>query len=157
MRLIDSEESNIGVVPLSKALEMAETAGLDLVEVAPSASPPVCRIMDFGKFQYQQQKRERVRKKNQKVIEIKEIQLRPKTDDYHLGFHIKDARRWIEDGMKVRVKLRFRGREITHSDIGLQRMYSIIEQMKDVAVVEQMPNIEGYSMTMVLAPMPDKK
>jgi translation initiation factor IF-3 len=136
---------------------MAEEAGLDLVEVAPNADPPVCRIMDFGKYQYQQQKRESRRKKNQKAIQIKEIQLRPKTDDHHLSFKIKDARRWIADGMKVRVKMRFRGREITHPNIGRERLDSIIEQMSDIAVVEQKPNLEGYNMTMVLAPISDKK
>jgi translation initiation factor IF-3 len=157
VRLIDEEEQNVGVVPLSQAIERAEQAGLDLVEVAPNANPPVCRVMDFGKFQYEKQKRERKARKQQKQIQVKEIQLRPKTDDHHLGFRIKDARRWIEDGMKVRVKMRFRGREITHPDIGRERLDDIIEQLKDIAIVEQKPNLEGYNMTMVLAPNPDKK
>lgn len=157
VRLIDEEEQNIGVVSLSDAIARAEQAGLDLVEVAPNANPPVCRIMDFGKFQYEKQKRERKARKQQKQIQIKEIQLRPKTDDHHLSFRIKDARRWIEDGMKVRVKMRFRGREITHPDIGRERLDNIIEQLKDIAVVEQRPNLEGYNMTMVLAPNPEKK
>ena len=113
--------------------------------------------MDFGKFQYEKQKRERKARKQQKTIQIKEIQLRPKTDEHHLGFKIKDARRWIEEGMKVRVKMRFRGREITHPDIGRDRLANIIEQLNDVAIVEQRPNLEGYNMTMVLAPIPDKK
>jgi len=126
---------------------MAREIGLDLVEVAPNASPPVCRIMDFGKYQYEQQKRERKRKKNQKAIEVKEIQLRPKTDDHHLGFKIKAARGWIAEGMKVRVKLRFRGREITHPDIGRERLENIINELSDVAVVEQRPNLEGYNLT----------
>jgi translation initiation factor IF-3 len=138
-------------------LSRAEEAGMDLVEVAPNANPPVCRIMDYGKYQYQQQKRERNRRKNQKAVQVKEIQLRPKTDDHHLGFKIKDARRWIEDGMKVRVKMKFRGREVTHSDIGRERLNDIIAQLNDVAVVEQRPNLEGYNMTMVLAPIPEKK
>lgn len=136
---------------------MAETSGLDLVEVAPNANPPVCRIMDFGKFQYQRQKKERQQKKNQKSIQVKEIQLRPKTDDHHLSFKIRDARKWISEGMKVRVKIRFRGREITHSDIGRDRLNNIIEQLKDIAVVEQRPTLEGYNMTMVLAPMTENK
>jgi len=147
----------LGVVPIDEALEKAEVAGLDLVEVAPNANPPVCRIMDFGKFQYEKQKRERKARKQQKTIQVKEIQLRPKTDDHHLSFRLKDARRWIEDGMKVRVKMRFRGREITHPEIGRERLDSIIEQMKDVAVVEQRPNLEGYNMTMILAPNPENK
>jgi len=147
----------LGVVPIDEALDKAIEAGLDLVEVAPNANPPVCRIMDFGKFQYEKQKRERKARKQQKTIQVKEIQLRPKTDDHHLSFRLKDARRWIEDGMKVRVKMRFRGREITHPEIGRERLDSIIEQMKDVAVVEQRPNLEGYNMTMILAPNPDNK
>jgi translation initiation factor IF-3 len=157
VRLIDDEEQNIGVVSLQQAIEMAEEAGLDLVEVAPNAKPPVCKIMDYGKFQYQQQKRERNRRKNQKAIQVKEIQLRPKTDDHHLGFKVKDARRWIEEGMKVRIKVKFRGREITHSSIGLERLNRISAELADVAVVEQRPSLEGYNMTMVLAPIPEKK
>lgn len=157
VRLIDESEQNVGVIPLSEALEMAEQASLDLVEVAPGANPPVCRIMDFGKFQYEKQKREKRAKKQQKQIQVKEIQLRPKTDDHHLGFKVNDARRWIEDGMKVRVKMRFRGREITHPEIGRERLDKIIAQLQDVAVVEQKPNLEGYNMTMVLAPIPEKK
>jgi translation initiation factor IF-3 len=155
--LIDENEQNVGVVPINDALQMAEEAGLDLVEVAPNATPPVCRIMDYGKYQYQQQKRERSRRKNTKTMQVKEIQLRPKTDDHHLSFKVKDARRWIADGMKVRVKMKFRGREVTHSDIGRERLEEIIQQLDDVAVVEQRPNLEGYNMTMVLAPIPDKK
>lgn len=136
---------------------MAESSGLDLVEVAANANPPVCRIMDFSKFQYQRQKKERQQKKNQKTVQVKEIQLRPKTDDHHLGFKIRDARKWIAEGMKVRVRIRFRGREITHSDIGRERLDDIIKQLSDIAVVEQRPSLEGYNMTIVLAPMSEKK
>lgn len=136
---------------------MAEEHELDLVEVAPSAAPPVCRIMDFGKFRYEKERRERKAKKQQKIVEVKEIRLRPKTDDHHLGFKVRDARKWIADGMKVRIQIRFRGREVTHADIGLDRLKEIIEEMKDVAVVEQAPNLEGYNLTAVLAPIPDKK
>ncbi len=136
---------------------MAEQANLDLVEVAPNANPPVCRIMDFGKFQYEQQRKERKARKQQKQVEIKEIQLRPKTDDHHLGFKIRDARRWIDNGMKVRVKMKFRGREITHSDIGRQRLDEIAQQLQDVAVVEQKPNLEGFNMSMLLAPIDSNK
>ena len=128
-----------------------------MVEVAPNADPPVCRIMDYGKYQYQQQKRDRNRRKNQKAIQVKEIQLRPKTDGHHLSFKVKDARKWISEGMKVRVKMKFRGREVTHSDIGRERLDAIIKELDDVAVVEQRPNLEGYNMTMVLAPIPEKK
>lgn len=156
MRLITETGENL-VVSLHRALEMAEEKGLDLVEVSPNADPPVCRIMDYGKYQYQRQRRERAARKQQKVIEVKEIQLHPKTTEHHLSFKIRDARRWIEDGMKVRVRIRFRGREISHADIGRARLEKIAADLKDIAVVEQMPNMEGTTMLMVLAPAADKK
>jgi translation initiation factor IF-3 len=130
---------------------------LDLVEVAPEAVPPVCKIMDYGKFLYEQQRKERKAKKNQVVIKVKEIQLKPKTDDHHLGFKVKEARKWLEEGMKVKVRVRFRGREITHSHIGRERLEEIKNLLSDVSVVEQMPNLEGRDMLMVLAPIGDKK
>jgi translation initiation factor IF-3 len=145
------------IMSLSQALQMAEERGLDLVEVSPNAVPPVCRIMDFGKYQYDRARRERKARKQQKVIEIKEIQLQPKTDDHHLSFKIRDARRWLADGMKVRVRLKFRGREIAHPEIGLARLENIAEQIKDVAIIEQPPNLEGRSLTMLLAPAAEKK
>jgi len=145
------------VIPTSQALEMAEAKGLDLVEVSPNADPPVCRIMDFGKFQYEKARRERKARKQQKTIEVKEIQLRPKTDDHHLSFKVRDARKWIADGMKVRVRIRFRGREITHAEIGRERLERIAAELRDIAVVEQHPNMEGSTMLMVLAPAGDKK
>lgn len=148
---------NIGVVSIDRAFEMAEEVGLDLVEVAPQANPPVVRIMDYGKFQYEQQRKERKAKKNQAKIEVKEIQLRPKTDDHHLGFKIRDARKWLEEGKKVKVRIRFRGREITHSRIGRDRLENIRDELSDVSVVEQMPNMEGRDMLMILAPLADKK
>jgi translation initiation factor IF-3 len=161
VRLISVDEKgeniNLGVVSIGRALEMAEERGLDLVEVAPNASPPVCRIMDFGKFQYDKQRRERKARKQQKVIEVKEIQLRPKTDDHHLGFKIRDARKWIEDGMKVRVRIRFKGRERDYPDIGAKQLEMVIDGLKDIATVEQRPIMEGGSMTMLLAPSAEKK
>ena len=113
MRLIDENNENHGVVPIQKALQLASERGLDLVEVAPTANPPVCRIMDFGKFQYERAKKEREARKQQKQVEVKEIRLRPKTDDHHRSFKVRDARRWLQEGMKVKVRIRFRGREIT--------------------------------------------
>jgi translation initiation factor IF-3 len=136
---------------------MAEERDLDLVEVSPNADPPVCRIMDFGKFQYERQRREREARKQQKTIEVKEIQLRPKTDDHHLSFKVRDARRWIDEGMKVRVRVRFRGRERDYPDIAHERLQKIAEQLGDVASVEQPPLMEGNTMLMLLAPNPDKK
>ncbi len=155
--MITDDGGNIGVVPIGKALDMAAERDLDLVEVAPGANPPVCRIMDFGKFQYDKQKRERKARKQQKQVEIKEIQLGPKTDEHHLGFKVKNARRWIGDGMKVRVRIRFRGRENLHPEIGRERLEKIADDLSDVAVVEQMPNLEGNVMVMILAPPSDKK
>lgn len=146
----------MGVVPIGQALELAEERNLDLVEVAPGADPPVCRIMDFGKFQYEKQRRERKARKQQKNVEVKEIQLGPKTDDHHLGFKIRDARRWISDGMKVRVRVKFKGREITHPEIGRDRLAKIAEELQDVAIIEQRPNMEGRAMLMILAPIPEK-
>ncbi len=152
VRLITETGENIGIVSLREALERAEEAGLDLVEVAPNAEPPVCRIMDYGKFQYEQAKRERQARKQQKTVEIKEIRLRPKTTDHHLSFKIRDARRWLEEGMKVRVRIRFRGREITYPEIAREQLERIAEDLRDIAVVEQQPGMEGRTMLMVLAP-----
>jgi translation initiation factor IF-3 len=148
---------NVGVVPTLRALQMAQDMGLDLVEVAPDANPPVCKALDYGKFLYEQQRKERKARKNQVVVKVKEIQLKPKTDDHHLGFKIREARKWLEDGMKVKIRVRFRGREITHAHIGRDRLEEIKNLLSDVGVVEQMPNIEGRDMLMVLAPIGDKK
>jgi len=127
------------------------------VEVAPGAKPPVCRIMDFGKFQYEQRRKERKAKKNQVKVTVKEIQLRPKTDDYHLQFDIKRAGRWLQEGKKVKFRVRFRGREITHQHIGRDRLSEIEAALKDVGVVEQKPNMEGRDMLMVIAPNKENK
>jgi translation initiation factor IF-3 len=136
---------------------MAEERNLDLVDVAPNADPPVCRIMDFGKFQYEKQRRERKARKQQKIVEIKEIQIRPKTDDHHMTFKIRDARRWIEEGMKVRVRIRFKGRERDYPDIARERLDEVAVALKDVAVIEQQASLEGGSMLMILAPNTEKK
>jgi translation initiation factor IF-3 len=152
IRLIDEEGENVGIVPLREGLERAEQAGLDLVEVAPNADPPVARVMNFGKFLYEKEKKEREARKAQTKIEIKEIQLRPKTTDHHKGFKVRNARGWLEDGMKVRVTIRFRGREITYPEIALEDLREIAEELSDVSVVEQAPKLEGRSMFMMLAP-----
>ena len=127
VRLIGANGQNIGVVPIQEALRIAREQERDLVEVSPQADPPVCRIMDYGKFLYEQHKKEREARKAKKVIEVKEIRLRPKTDPHHRGFKVRDARRWLEQGMKVKVRIRFRGREITHPDIARQDMTEIAE------------------------------
>lgn len=136
---------------------MAEDKQLDLVEVAPDAKPPVCRIMDYGKFQYDKQKRERKARKQQQKVEIKEIQLGPKTDEHHLGFKVERAKKWLADGMKVRVKIRFRGRENLHPEIGRKRLKKIASDLSELAIIEQHPNQEGNVMIMILAPQTDKK
>ena len=136
---------------------MAREAELDLVEVAPNADPPVCRVMNFGKFLYERTKKEREARKAQTKIEIKEIRLRPKTNEHHRGFKVRDARRWLEDGMKVKVRIRFRGREITYPEIALNDLKAIAEDLADIAIVEQTPSLEGQSMLMILAPSKIKK
>jgi len=123
-----------------------------LVEVAPNASPPVCRVMDYGKFLYERTKKDREARKAQTKIEIKTIRLRPKTNDHHRGFKIRDARRWLEDGMKVKVDIRFRGREISYPEIAMQDMKEIAAELQEVSTVEQPPSLEGKVMVMVLAP-----
>ncbi|WP_083461686.1 translation initiation factor IF-3 [Thermanaerothrix daxensis] len=152
VRLIGPNGENLGVVPIEKALRIAREAELDLVEVAPNATPPVCRVMDFGKFLYEKTKKEREARKAQTKIEVKEIRLRPKTNEHHRGFKTRDARRWLQEGMKVRVTIRFRGREITYPEIALEDLKEIAAELADVSVIEQMPTLEGKSMTMVLAP-----
>jgi translation initiation factor IF-3 len=146
----------VGIVPLSEALAAAQTHDLDLVEISPAADPPVVRVMDYGKFLYQQAKQEREARKAQKQIEVKEIRLRPKTTDHHKSFKVRDARGWLEEGMKVKVRIRFRGREITYPEIAREQLVEIAEELSDVAMVEQMPNLEGRTMLMVLAPAKKK-
>ena len=152
VRLIDADGSHVGIVSLSEALTIAHDRELDLVEVSPAADPPVARVMDYGKFLYQQAKRERESRKAQKQVEVKEIRLRPKTTEHHKSFKMRDARGWLEDGMKVKVRIRFRGREITYPEIARQQLADIAKELSDVAVVEQRPNMEGRTMLMILAP-----
>jgi translation initiation factor IF-3 len=147
----------VGVVSTEEARRMARDAGLDLVEVAPNAEPPVCKIMDFGKFLYERTKKEREARRAQTKIEVKEIRLRPKTNVHHRSFKVRDARRWLEDGMKVKVRIRFRGREIDYLDLALVDLKEVAEELSDVAQVEQAPALEGRSMLMVLAPAKKKK
>jgi translation initiation factor IF-3 len=150
VRLIDGSGENIGVVNTREALRMAHEAELDLVEVAPNSNPPVCRIMDFGKFLYEREKKDREARKAQTKIEIKEIKLRPKTTEHHRDFKVEDARRWLDHGMKVRVTIRFRGREITYPEIALEDLKEIAQELSDVSIVEQAPAIEGRAMSMML-------
>ena len=152
VRLIGPEGENVGVVTIDEARKIARDADLDLVEVAPNSQPPVCRVMDFGKFIYERAKKEREARKAQTKIEVKEIRLRPKTNEHHRDLKVRDARRWLEDGMKVKVRIRFRGREITYPEIALNDLKEIAEDLSDIAIVEQSPGLEGRTMLMVLAP-----
>jgi translation initiation factor IF-3 len=151
--LIDAEGENVGVVPIKKALELSREAGLDLVEVSPSAKPPVCRVMDFGKFIYDRAKKEKEAKKAQTKVELKEIRLRPKTNEAHRGYKVEDARGWLEKGNKVKVTIRFRGREMDYPEIALEDLKEIAEELSDVSTVEQAPQMEGRTMLVTLAPL----
>lgn len=153
--MIDQDGNNVGVVPLQEARDVAIDAGLDLVEVAPHARPPVVRVMDYGKFQYEQTKKEREARKHQKQIEIKTIKLSPKTADFHRDINVRRARGWLGEGKKVKVVIRFKGREIHYPEIGREIMDGIIEDLKDVSEVEQTPNLEGWTMVMMLSPEAD--
>jgi translation initiation factor IF-3 len=155
--LIGANNENVGVVSIQEAIRLADEADLDLVEVAPNSEPPVCRVMDFGKFLYEKTKKEREARRAQTKIEVKEIRLRPKTNIYHQGFKVKDARGWLDDGNKVRVRIRFRGREIDYRDLALIDLKKVAEELADISVIEQAPVMEGRSVVMVLAPAKTKK
>lgn len=137
---------------MQEARDVAREAGLDLVEVAPHARPPVVRVMDYGKFQYEQTKKEREARKHQKQVEIKTIKLSPKTADFHRNINVRRARGWLEEGKKVKVVVRFKGREIHYPEIGREIMDGIVEDLDDISSVEQQPNLEGWTMVMMLTP-----
>ena len=151
VRLIDEEGAQLGVVPTAQALEMARARDLDLVEVAANAVPPVCKLLDYGRFKYEQTKKERDAKKNQHTSELKELRLRPRTDDHDLDVRSRAARRFIEEGHKVRLLVRFRGREAAHPQIARAQIDRIASSLNDIAVVEQGPLMEGRAMYAILA------
>ncbi len=153
VRLIGPDNQNVGVVPISEALQIARDAEMDLVEVAPNSDPPVCRVLNYGKFLYEKSKKDREARRAQTKVEIKEIRLRPKTSEHHRGFKVRNARRWLTEGKKVRVRIRFRGREITYPEIALGDLKEIAAELSDVGTIEQAPNMEGRTMLMTLAPM----
>lgn len=152
VRLIDDAGKQLGIYPIREALRLGEERGLDLVEVAPNANPPVCRLMDYGKFLYERGRREREARKAQKQIEVKEIRLRPKIADHDIMVKTNQAREFLAEGAKVKVRVRFRGREITHQEIARELLDRVAQQMSDVAIVEQRPEMEGNTMLMILAP-----
>lgn len=152
MRVIGADGGQVGIIPTHEALRMAEEAGLDLVEVSPRAVPPVCRIMDFGRFKYQESKKEQASRKHQSVVIIKEIKFRPKTDTHDLNFKLKHIRRFLGEGNKVRLMIVFRGREIVHPETGHAMLDVVSKEVADVSVIEQKPLMEGRRMVMVLGP-----
>jgi translation initiation factor IF-3 len=152
VQLIDAEGQNRGVVQIADALQLAEEAGLDLVEIVPNADPPVCKILDFGKFRFLEQKKAAEARKRQKVVEIKEIKLRPGIDDHDYEVKMRAVRRFFEEGDKVKVTLRFRGREMAHQDLGFKLLNRVRAETGPIAKVEAEPLMEGRQMTMVLAP-----
>ena len=152
VRVIGGDGSQVGIVPTHEALRMAEEAGLDLVEVSPRAVPPVCRIMDFGRFKYQESKKEKASRKHQSTVVIKEIKFRPKTDTHDLDFKLKHIRRFLGEGNKVRLMIVFRGREIVHPETGQAMLDVVSKEVAEVSVIEQKPSMEGRRMVMVLGP-----
>ncbi len=156
VRLIGADGAQLGIMPTRRALELAEEAELDLVKIVPTAQPPVCKLIDYDKHRYEQSKRERELRKNQKVVSLKEVQLSATIEENDVAIKAKNAVKFLEDGDKVKVSIRFRGRQITHSDIGIQVMNDFIERTKEVCTVERRPMIEGRHMLMILAPKAEK-
>ncbi len=150
--LIDEHGDKVGEIPTREAYEMAQSRGLDLIEVAPQARPPVCRIADYGKMKYEKQKREAAAKKRQHQVQVKEVKLRPKTDEHDLNFKIRHAQRFLEEGNKVKVTVRFRGREHAHREIGVSQCELVADECSELSVIEVPPKMDGRQMTMILAP-----
>jgi translation initiation factor IF-3 len=152
VRLVGPDGSMIGVVTTREAMARAEDTGFDLVEISPNADPPVCKLLDFGKFKYEQQKKKNEARKKQKIIEVKEIKLRPNIDDHDYDVKMRAATGFLDDGDKVKVTMRFRGREMMHQDLGMNVLMRVKDQLDPLAKVEQTPQLEGRQMTMVRAP-----
>lgn len=154
MRLIDEAGNQVGVVAIEDALDAAEEAGLDLVEISPNADPPVCKILDYGKYKYELQKKQNEARKKQKTIDVKEIKMRPNIDDHDYDVKLRSATRFLEEGDKVKVTMRFRGREMVHQNLGMDVLIRVRDELEESAnaKVEQMPKMEGRQMIMVLAP-----
>ncbi len=152
VRVIDSEGNQLGIMSLKEALRSAQEAKLDLVKIVPNANPPVCKLMDYGKYKYEQSKREKEAKKKQKVINVKEIRMNPNIDDHDLRVRARNAIRFLEDGDKVKVSIKFRGREISHTKLGEEVLSKVAEATKDVGVVEKKPQVEGRNMVMIISP-----
>jgi len=152
VRVVDQNGEQLGVMPIRQALNLAEEQQLDLVKIAPQAKPPVCKLMDYGKYRFEQSKREREIRKNQKVIEVKEVRLSATIEDHDVDVRVKNAVKFLKDGNKVKVTIRFRGRQITHSEIGREVMRDFAERIKDYGTVDKQPVIEGRNMSMFISP-----
>lgn len=152
LRLIDERGEMVGIVTRNEALDLAADAGLDLVEIAPNADPPVCKILDFGKFKYEEQKKKNEAKKKQKVIEVKEVKFRPSIDDHDYDVKMRSMQKFIGEGDKVKVTMRFRGRELAHQELGMDVLMRVRDDLDAIAKVEQFPRMEGRQMTMVVSP-----
>jgi translation initiation factor IF-3 len=157
LRVVGPEGEQLGILSIAEALERAQELGLDLVEVAPNADPPVCKVMDYGKFRYQQQKRAHEAKKKQTVIQVKEVKVRPKIDEHDYQFKLKHVKRFLDGGDKAKVSVMFRGREIVHRDLGRKLLDRFVEDTKEIGEIESMPKMEGRNMTMVLTAKSQKK
>ena len=156
IRLIGAEGENLGVVSPERALDLAVQADLDLVEISPNATPPVCKIMDFGKFKYEQQKRESEARKKQKIIEVKEVKFRPNTDTHDYEVKMRNVFKFLENGDKVKVTLRFRGREMAHQNLGRELLQRVAGDVEEIGKIENMPKMEGRQMVMMIGPLPQK-
>jgi translation initiation factor IF-3 len=156
VRVINNDGDQIGIMPLKKGLNMARERGLDLVEVAPKAKPPVCRILDYGKYKYEQAKKAKEAKKNQNVMNVKEVQMSVKIEEHDFNVKVDMAKRFLNDKDKVKVKIKFRGREITHKRLGYDLMEDFYEELEDLAKLESKPTMEGRNMLMILTPDSDK-
>ncbi|WP_438503358.1 translation initiation factor IF-3 [Corallococcus aberystwythensis] len=154
VRVVGPNAEQLGVMSLEAALTRAQADGLDLVEISPMAKPPVCKIMDYGKFKYEEKKKASDAKKKQVVVHLKEVKLRPKTEEHDYEFKVRNVRRFLEEGNKAKITIQFRGREITHKELGSAILDDVVKDLKDVAVVEQNPRMEGRQMFMILAPNP---
>jgi len=152
VRVIDPEGKQLGILAVKEAIRIAEERGLDLVEVAPNSQPPVCRIMNYGKYKYQQSKRTQEARKHQTVIHIKEVKVRPRTEEHDFQFKLRHVKRFLDEGNKVKISILFRGREIAHPEFGKEMLNRFIEGVKDTMVIEQSPRLEGRNMVMIMAP-----
>ena len=152
VRLVGADGENVGIVGIEEALDMAAEAGMDLVEVSPNADPPVCKILDYGKFKYKAQKKANEARKKQKTVDIKEIKMRPNIDQHDYDVKMRSMTKFIDEGDKVKVTLRFRGREMAHQELGMRVLHRVRDDLQEISKVEQFPKMEGRQMTMVIAP-----